>query len=523
MAELSDERARAEAEANAELDRRRDAARVEFLRSWVEQNGVAIVASTLRVAESDIGEVVESGDLLEESPAYRAVEGWMAGTGYGELWDGGAEGGGKGGEDEAVSSVGYPPLAEVFGRGKEGVTDGRALYLMQQYEESGGDLAIAQDMVGLSRNQFMQAARRIRAGGALDGRIADLIDARIEKLRVARGGAVDAETAGDSEAPGVSGAKPGGGEVGGEGGAAAGDVDGVEARAQGAPSPAGSTRAGAGIRRAVGQGGGEGSADMSSGTSGEDSEAESAARQATGVVGAVRLPTVVRHEAYPDEDEFYGEEVARVARRWRANWVALQVYRQRPQYGYHYRFQKRVLELELELMETHGLTLPPDEVEITGVQREDAIRWRRQRLVELVSMVAAEVGEGRAPEYIAPYPELRSGGGWWGRWRRGRRELGESESGTVARVSGGKRSFAGGGRWHPLPWPELRSGEVEARVARVNLRRPDAERSASVDAPVDVSQRSSQGMGWTSEEMSGRVSEPVVEQARRGWFGWLKR
>ena len=228
---------------------------------------------------------------------------------------------------------------------------------------------------------------------------------------------------------------------------------------------------------------------------------------------------MLRFEAYPDEDEFYGEEVAPLARRWRAEWVALRVYRLRPRYGYQHRLQLRVLELELRLMEEYGLTLPPDEVEITGVQREDAIRWRRQRLVELGSMVADEEREGRTPAYVAPYPTRRAAGGWLAKLGLGRREVDEPERGDREMEAGGVRSFAGRGRWQPLPWPELRAEEVESRVARVNIRVRDTERLAAVEG----AQRGPRNVGWTAEEMSGPTSEPPAPPPRRGMLGRLKR
>ena len=202
MADLHERAAMAEAEANAEVDRRREAVRVEFLRSWVEQNGAAVVARTLRVGEVELVESVEAGELLEESPAYRAVEGWMAGTGYWEVWDSGAGEGVEGGGGAATA--GYPAVADYFGRGMETVADARSRYLMQVYDQSGGDLAVVQAMSGLSRNQFTQAARRIRAGGALEGRLAELIDARIERERVARGRVGEATGASQSD-PGAQG------------------------------------------------------------------------------------------------------------------------------------------------------------------------------------------------------------------------------------------------------------------------------------------------------------------------------
>ena len=253
MAELSGERATAEA--NAELDRRRQSARVEFLRSWVEQNGAAVVGSALRVGEGEIVEAVESGELPEGSFAYRAVEGWMVGTGYWEVWGSGEREGVNGDGEGKATRAGYPSVAVYFGRGMETVADGRSRYLMQLYDDSWGDVAVAQDMSGLSRNQFRQAARHIRAGRALSGRIAELIDARTERMRVGRGGALDAASEGESVAPGAldnASDGDGAGVADADGGVAAnaGEASGVAA-----PSPAGSARAGVGGATGVGVGG----------------------------------------------------------------------------------------------------------------------------------------------------------------------------------------------------------------------------------------------------------------------------
>ena len=530
MAELGDKRARAEAQADAELDRRRQRARVKFLRAWVAQNGVGVVSSTLRVGEAEIDEAVDAGELLEGSPAYRAVEGWMAGTGYWEMWDGMAEDGGEG-EGEAgegdgggeAASAGYPSVAVFFGRGMEAVSDARSRQLMRIYEESGGDLAVALDMSGLSRNQYMQAARRIKAGGELSGRIADLIDARIEELRVARGGGVEVEKASERAAergPAGEGREARDGVV--EGVETQAD-SGVEAEARTPPPAPAPARGGGGGRRGVASGGGVGWEVDAERAAAEEDEEEREGAQPREAVGDVRLPLVLGYEGYADEAEFYGADVARLARRWRAEWVALRVYRRRPGPGYQYRYHRRVLELELELMEKYGLTVPPDEVEITGVQREDAIRWRRQRLAELGPKIAAEEAEGRAPRYIAPYPERRAKRGWWGRWRRPRRGAERVEPRVEPEVvegeSEGVRSFAGQGRWRPLPWPELQSDEVEARVTRVKLRMRDTERLAAADAP----RRGQRHLGWTAEEMRGATPKATERRARRGWFRWLKR
>lgn len=95
-------------------------------------------------------------------------------------------------------------------------------------------------------------------------------------------------------------------------------------------------------------------------------------------------PELVTREPAPDDAEVYGK-AWKTIEEWRELWKThtaggrglawLQV-------------EKRVRELEVIMLEEHGLTLPPETMPLTGLWRSSQINWRREALRDLRRAVA---------------------------------------------------------------------------------------------------------------------------------------
>ena len=89
-------------------------------------------------------------------------------------------------------------------------------------------------------------------------------------------------------------------------------------------------------------------------------------------------------EPAPDDEEVYGE-ARPLIEEWRRLWKThsagggglawLEV-------------EERVRELEVAMLERHGLTLPPETMPLTGLWRSSQLNWRRETLREVRRAVA---------------------------------------------------------------------------------------------------------------------------------------
>ena len=95
-------------------------------------------------------------------------------------------------------------------------------------------------------------------------------------------------------------------------------------------------------------------------------------------------PELVTKEPAPDDEEVYGEAWPLI-HEWRGLWKThsaggrglawLEV-------------EERVRELEVAMLEEHGLTLPPETMPLTGLWRSSQLNWRRETLREVRRAVA---------------------------------------------------------------------------------------------------------------------------------------
>ena len=113
-------------------------------------------------------------------------------------------------------------------------------------------------------------------------------------------------------------------------------------------------------------------------------ETPAAARQAAASVPKRLYPELVTKEPAPDDEEVYGEAWPLIEE-WRRLWKThsaggrglawLEV-------------EERVRELEVAMLERHGLTLPPETMPLTGLWRSSQLNWRRETLREVRRAVA---------------------------------------------------------------------------------------------------------------------------------------
>ncbi len=89
-------------------------------------------------------------------------------------------------------------------------------------------------------------------------------------------------------------------------------------------------------------------------------------------------PQLVTPEAEPDEDLVYGEAAPVIVewRRVRAEFLKTRTTLDRTE------VQEPMLELELAMLEEHGLTLPPEKQPLRGFGRDGQASWRRTALTD---------------------------------------------------------------------------------------------------------------------------------------------
>ena len=97
-------------------------------------------------------------------------------------------------------------------------------------------------------------------------------------------------------------------------------------------------------------------------------------------VGRRLYPELVTKEPSPDDEQVYGEAWLLIEE-WREVWNAGHVGTGK---GIKWlRTELRVRELEVAMLEEHGLTLPPETVPLTGLWRSSQLNWRRETLREV--------------------------------------------------------------------------------------------------------------------------------------------
>ncbi len=96
-------------------------------------------------------------------------------------------------------------------------------------------------------------------------------------------------------------------------------------------------------------------------------------------------PELVTKEPAPDDEEVFGEAWPLIEE-WREIWKAGHVGTGK---GLAWlEVEERVRELEVALLEEHGMTLPPEKQPLHGLYRSSQINWRRETLFEVRRAVA---------------------------------------------------------------------------------------------------------------------------------------
>ena len=96
-------------------------------------------------------------------------------------------------------------------------------------------------------------------------------------------------------------------------------------------------------------------------------------------------PELVTKEPAPDDEEVYGEAWPLIEK-WREIWNAGHVGTGK---GLAWlETEERVRELEVAMLEEHGLTLPPEKQPLHGLWRSTQLNWRRETLNEVRRAVA---------------------------------------------------------------------------------------------------------------------------------------
>ena len=88
------------------------------------------------------------------------------------------------------------------------------------------------------------------------------------------------------------------------------------------------------------------------------------------------FPDLVTIEPAPDDEQVFGEAWPLVA-----EWRGLKESHPNKGKGLHWLVaEERFLSLELELLEEHGMTLPPETYPLRGLERSSQVSWRRTAL-----------------------------------------------------------------------------------------------------------------------------------------------
>ena len=100
----------------------------------------------------------------------------------------------------------------------------------------------------------------------------------------------------------------------------------------------------------------------------------------TGRAGAARrYPDLVTREAGDDDVEVYGAAWELISE-WRTLWVGHSPWGRGLAWASR---RERILELEVAMLEEHGLTLPPETAPLRGLDRGDQLNWRVRELAKV--------------------------------------------------------------------------------------------------------------------------------------------
>ena len=92
-----------------------------------------------------------------------------------------------------------------------------------------------------------------------------------------------------------------------------------------------------------------------------------------------RYPEVVTRDPAPDDQDFFGAAWPLISE-WRELWEG------HPNQGRSLSWlatEERIRELEVAMLEDHGLTLPPETEPLRGLDRSSQLNWRRETLREV--------------------------------------------------------------------------------------------------------------------------------------------
>ena len=93
-------------------------------------------------------------------------------------------------------------------------------------------------------------------------------------------------------------------------------------------------------------------------------------------LGRRRYPELVTKEPHYDDEEVYGKAWPLIDE-WRALW---RVHSNDGRGLSWLRVEERIRELEVAMLEEHGLTLPPETMPLTGLDRYSQLNWRKATL-----------------------------------------------------------------------------------------------------------------------------------------------
>ena len=109
-----------------------------------------------------------------------------------------------------------------------------------------------------------------------------------------------------------------------------------------------------------------------------------AAKPTHSILGRREYPELVTKDPAPDDEEVYGE-AWKLIEEWRDLWKS---HSNKGKGLKWLRTEQRIRELEVAMMERHGLTLPPEKTPLRGTWRRSQLNWRKVTLREVRRAVA---------------------------------------------------------------------------------------------------------------------------------------
>ncbi len=107
-------------------------------------------------------------------------------------------------------------------------------------------------------------------------------------------------------------------------------------------------------------------------------------------------PDLVTLEPADDDEEVFGDAWSLIVR-----WRALKESHPNDGKGFDWLMEReRLLEMELELLEEHGMTLPPEKQPLHGLDRSGQVSWRRTALFDTKKALARREIVGRVVGFL---------------------------------------------------------------------------------------------------------------------------